>query len=180
MSEIMNVLRERASENEDEKNEIYYTQKQKRVLKTIAENPHASANEIADMAEVHPSYIPYICERVDMGVVENLHRLEEYLSEREEMNSLPHEESDDSAESTEQEPEPKPSGEAEQLLETFGAKPTVDDRHRVTQSETEFTFTKEVPVEISVRFPNGQEITELMNRGEEDEDEDEEHVLTAD
>lgn len=184
MSEIMNVLRERASESEDEKNEIYYTQKQKRVLKTIAENPHASANEIADEAEVHPSYIPYICERVDMGVVENLHRLEEYLSEREEMNSLPNEEAEEEADQSSEAEERDSDEEAEQLLETFGAKPTVDDRNRVGPNETEFTFTKEVPVEISVRFPNGRELTQFMNRGEEDgeeeEDDEEEPVLSAD
>lgn len=178
MSEIMAVLRERASENTDEKNEIYYTQKQKRVLKTIAENPHKTASEIADIAEVHPSYIPYICERVDMGVVENLHRLEEYLSEQEEMNEVPQKEKQEVSVPSEPADTGTEDEEAEELMETFGAKPTVDDRHRVTQTETEFTFTKEVPVEITVSFPDGRSLTELMNRG--DEDEEDAPALTAD
>lgn len=160
----MNVLRERATENTDEKNEIYYTQKQKRVLKAIAENPHATAKEIGDIAEVHPSYVPYICERVDQGVVENLHRLEEYLSEREEMDNVPVEESVEEGTQEEQE-----SDESEELMETFGAKPTVDDRHRVSQQSTEFTLTKQVPVEVTFRFPSGSELTKFMERDGDDE-----------
>lgn len=176
MPEIMQVLRERASESEDEKNEIYYTQKQKRVLKTIAENPHASANEIADIAEVHPSYIPYICERVDMGVVENLDRLEKYLSEREEMDDLPASETGTASVQN--------SGEEEEkLMETFGAEKSEQTTQQQSNSETtEFTFTREMPVEIQVRLPSEKinEVVEEEISEEEEEDDEGKRVLTAD
>lgn len=187
MTEIMQSLRESVESNEDEeKNEIYYTPKQKRVLKTIAENPHAQASEVADIAEVHPSYIPYIIERVDEGVVDNLHRLEEYLSEREEMNNL---EEETQSESEDEAPETR-------LMETFGAKPdpenkpTVDDHERAPDSETkEYTFTKEVPVEVTVRFPDSSDIsdfveeeqvvTEFEDSDEDDEDDEEREAIPA-
>lgn len=168
MTEIINVLKERAGGSEGEKNEIYYTEKQKRVLKTIAENPHASASEVADESEVHPSYIPYICERVDQEVVDNLHRLEEYLSDQEEVEAS-------SETSTESEG-------VDQIMESFGAKPTVDDHERPPEeSTTELTFTKEVPVQISVEFPDGAELTKMIEEEQKEDDEDEDRrVLTAD
>ena len=164
MAEIINVLRERVKgEGDEEKNEIYYTPKQKRVLKTIAENPHANASEIADEAGVHPSYIPYIIERVDEGVVDNLHRLDEYLSEQEEMQN------------TEGSPvqRNKPDETTAELMETFGAsggssstssparQPTVDD-HKVGPDATEFTVTRELPVEITIKFPEDEDIQKLI------------------
>jgi len=163
MAEIINVLRERVKgEGDEEKNEIYYTPKQKRVLKTIAENPHQNASEIADMAGVHPSYIPYIIERVDEGVVNNLHRLDEYLSEQEEMQG------------TEGSPvqRSEPDETTAELMETFGAgssssgmsasqRPTVDD-HKVGPDATEFTVTRELPVEITIKFPEDEDIQKLV------------------
>jgi hypothetical protein len=167
MAEVMEVLRANASESNDEKNELYYTQKQKRVLKAISENPHASANEVADIAEVHPSYIPYICERVDKDVVDNLHRLEEYLSEREEMDTLNQDES--------------PSVDREALIETFEEHGSIEGYRSGSAPDTVFTFTEQIPVEVSLRFPDGG-LTELIEKdgGEEREGEDDEEILMAD
>jgi len=163
MAEIINELRERVKgESDEEKNEIYYTPKQKKVLKTIAQNPHANASEIADMAGVHPSYIPYIIERVDEGVVNNLHRLDEYLSEREEMQ--------DTEGSPVQRTEPDET--TAELMQTFGAggsssgltasqRPTMDD-HKVGPDATEFTVTRELPVQITIKFPEDEEIQKLI------------------
>lgn len=164
MEEIIDVLCDRVKNREDtDKNEIYYTQKQKNVLKTIANNPHKSASEVADLAGVHPSYIPYIIERVDEDVVDNLHRLEEYLSEREEMHQTEG--------SSVQETRSGPDESTAELMETFGAtptggksasRPTMDDRHRVDNDVTEFTITRELPVEITIQFPHSEDISQVI------------------
>lgn len=166
MTQIIDVLKERVQSSDGEKNEIYYTPKQKRVLKAIAENPHSKASEIADMAEVHPSYIPYIIERVDPEVVENIHRLEEYFSDK------------TAEEDTKEQPEQKQDG----LMETFGVQSTtpIDDGNQVNDQKTEFTVTREVPVEISIRFPNSRDLNEIVKKkfDEEEEEKDSKQLVT--
>jgi len=172
MAEIINVLRERVQdESDEEKNEIFYTPKQKRVLKKIAENPHASASEIADMAGVHPSYIPYIIDRVDKGVVDNLHRLDEYLSEREQMQNT------EGSEVQQGSPDEK----TEELMNTFGASSSTSTEARGMGNGTpqigpdvdEVTITRRLPVEITIKFPEGMsQLVELAPRLDELDDVD--------
>lgn len=159
MTEIMEVLREEAMENNDQKNEIYYTPKQKRVLKAIAENPKASASEVADEAEVHPSYIPYICERVSMDVVENIHRLEEYLSEREGLDSVPQDESDESDSSVDIDEVTENAA----VMKSFGATPVIEDGNKAPkENQEEISFTREVPVKISIEIPASRELARII------------------
>lgn len=81
MEQIKNLLGEYTNSG----GELYYTEKQNRVLKAVVENPTASRSTIADEAGCHQSYVNYVLERASPNVIQAvIEEIEEGMSEESE------------------------------------------------------------------------------------------------
>jgi hypothetical protein len=178
MEQIKDLLTEYA----DSGGELYYTEKQNRVLKAVVENPTASRSTIADEAGCHQSYVNYVLERASPDVIQAM---------IEEIGDGLSEETKESLKET-----------APPLLDTFGASSSgsagatgavfgvgneteedqpestlevfrsgesqIQDIQKNDDGSTDITMIRQVPVEVTVSVPTeifDSEVSNLFGEG---------------
>lgn len=69
---LRSQLNKRREEESNNEGRLYYTPKQSRVIRAMADNLGANAETVADEAECHPSYVTYIMKRIEQSILERI------------------------------------------------------------------------------------------------------------
>lgn len=135
MTEARELLQNRADEgDEQDRNRMYYTDKQQRVLRAIVENPAKNTQEIGEIAGVHPSYVTYIIQRLPPEHATDF----DWLREKAGL------ETDDDVEEVEET--------EESLVEEFGGMPEADVSVGGNGGLV-LSATKNIPVTLTLSVP---------------------------
>ncbi len=170
MEQIKNLLGEYTKSG----GELYYTEKQNRVLKAVVENPTASRSTIADEAGCHQSYVNYVLERASPNVIQAMiEEIEEGMSEESEQTleeTAPNlleafGQSDEGAGATSAAfGVGNDTEENESPLEVFrSGESHIQNIQQNEDGSTDITMIRQVPVEVTVSVPTEIFDSEVAN-----------------
>lgn len=146
MTQVKDLLRQRSEGWESDADEagegLYYTEKQTRVFKAIMQNWEADLSEVADKANVHPSYVRYIVNRLPKDKATD----KEWLMQKAGLDEEDLEEDLEEDDGATQEPDG--------MMQSFGVGAKKAEQQQVVEGDSrEVSMTTMLPVTITVQIP---------------------------